>query len=112
MIVFVGSEPIVTGGYITLDPPAPSAAAAGAGGSGAAAEGAAAPARVRIARIQLEMDSGKSMHDLHPTRSFVDLNRAGLALLEIVSEPDMTYVPPLPLTYSQRFTSSTAFDAI
>lgn len=47
------------------------------------------PAVVNITRIQLEQDSGKSIHDIHPTRTHVDLNRAGTALLEIVSEPDM-----------------------
>lgn len=47
------------------------------------------PARVRITRIQLEQDSGKNLHDLHPERTYVDLNRAGVGLMEIVSEPDM-----------------------
>jgi aspartyl-tRNA(Asn)/glutamyl-tRNA(Gln) amidotransferase subunit B len=37
----------------------------------------------------LEPDAGKSMHDQHPTRSYVDLNRSGVALMEIVSKPDM-----------------------
>jgi aspartyl-tRNA(Asn)/glutamyl-tRNA(Gln) amidotransferase subunit B len=37
----------------------------------------------------LEQDAGKSMHDQHPTMSFVDLNRSGVALMEIVSKPDM-----------------------
>lgn len=46
-------------------------------------------ASVRIERIQLEQDSGKSVHDLHPDKSFVDLNRAGCALMEIVTAPDM-----------------------
>jgi len=44
---------------------------------------------IRIARIQLEQDSGKSIHDVDPTSSLVDLNRAGVGLMEIVSEPDM-----------------------
>ncbi|HEU6443173.1 MAG TPA: Asp-tRNA(Asn)/Glu-tRNA(Gln) amidotransferase GatCAB subunit B, partial [Microvirga sp.] len=44
---------------------------------------------VRIERLHLEQDAGKSIHDLHPTLSFVDLNRSGVALMEIVSEPDM-----------------------
>jgi len=46
-------------------------------------------ASVRITRIQLEQDSGKNVHDLHPSRTYVDLNRAGVGLMEIVSEPDM-----------------------
>jgi aspartyl-tRNA(Asn)/glutamyl-tRNA(Gln) amidotransferase subunit B len=45
--------------------------------------------KVRINRIQLETDSGKSLHDQHPLFTFVDLNRAGVPLMEIVSEPDM-----------------------
>lgn len=44
---------------------------------------------VRILRIQLEQDSGKSLHDLSPGSSYIDLNRAGTALLEIVTAPDM-----------------------
>jgi aspartyl-tRNA(Asn)/glutamyl-tRNA(Gln) amidotransferase subunit B len=44
---------------------------------------------VGIERIHLEQDAGKSVHDLHPTQSYVDLNRAGVALMEIVSKPDM-----------------------
>jgi aspartyl-tRNA(Asn)/glutamyl-tRNA(Gln) amidotransferase subunit B len=44
---------------------------------------------VGIERIHLEQDAGKSIHDLHPTMSYVDLNRAGVALMEIVSKPDM-----------------------
>ena len=44
---------------------------------------------VRIERLHLEQDAGKSTHDMHPTMSFVDLNRAGVALMEIVSKPDM-----------------------
>jgi aspartyl-tRNA(Asn)/glutamyl-tRNA(Gln) amidotransferase subunit B len=44
---------------------------------------------VRIERLHLEQDAGKSLHDQHPTMSFVDLNRSGVALMEIVSGPDM-----------------------
>ncbi|MBL4928621.1 Asp-tRNA(Asn)/Glu-tRNA(Gln) amidotransferase subunit GatB [Fuscibacter oryzae] len=44
---------------------------------------------VRIERIHLEQDAGKSIHDLDPTMSFVDLNRTGVALMEIVSRPDI-----------------------
>jgi aspartyl-tRNA(Asn)/glutamyl-tRNA(Gln) amidotransferase subunit B len=45
--------------------------------------------RVGIERLHLEQDAGKSLHDRHPTMSFVDLNRAGVALMEIVSKPDL-----------------------
>jgi aspartyl-tRNA(Asn)/glutamyl-tRNA(Gln) amidotransferase subunit B len=44
---------------------------------------------VGIERIHVEQDAGKLMHDQHPTRSYVDLNRSGVALMEIVSRPDM-----------------------
>jgi len=44
---------------------------------------------VGIERLHLEQDAGKSVHDRHPTMSFVDLNRAGVALMEIVSKPDL-----------------------
>jgi aspartyl-tRNA(Asn)/glutamyl-tRNA(Gln) amidotransferase subunit B len=44
---------------------------------------------VGIERLHLEQDAGKSLHDQHPTMSFVDLNRSGCALMEIVSKPDM-----------------------
>ena len=44
---------------------------------------------VGIERLHLEQDAGKSMHDQHPTLSYVDLNRSGVALMEIVSKPDM-----------------------
>ncbi len=44
---------------------------------------------VGITRLHLEMDAGKSMHDQSPTETYVDLNRSGVALMEIVSEPDM-----------------------
>jgi aspartyl-tRNA(Asn)/glutamyl-tRNA(Gln) amidotransferase subunit B len=46
--------------------------------------------RIGIERIHVEQDAGKLMHDQHPTRSYVDLNRCGVALMEIVSRPDMT----------------------
>lgn len=45
--------------------------------------------KVGITRLHLEQDAGKSMHDQSPNETFVDLNRAGVALMEIVSEPDM-----------------------
>src|SRR5271165_5700785 len=44
---------------------------------------------VGIERLHLEQDAGKSLHDQSPTMSFVDLNRCGVALMEIVSKPDM-----------------------
>src|SRR5271165_2997494 len=44
---------------------------------------------VRIERLHLEQDAGKSLHDRNPTMSLVDLNRAGVALMEIVSKPDL-----------------------
>ncbi len=45
--------------------------------------------RVGIERLHLEQDAGKSLHDQHPDHSHVDLNRAGVALMEIVTKPDM-----------------------
>ncbi|QKG70205.1 Asp-tRNA(Asn)/Glu-tRNA(Gln) amidotransferase subunit GatB [Erythrobacter mangrovi] len=44
---------------------------------------------IGIERIHVEQDAGKLMHDQHPTMSYVDLNRSGVALMEIVSKPDM-----------------------
>jgi aspartyl-tRNA(Asn)/glutamyl-tRNA(Gln) amidotransferase subunit B len=44
---------------------------------------------VGIERLHLEQDAGKSIHDLHPSYSFIDLNRSGIALMEVVSKPDM-----------------------
>ena len=65
------SRPIVGKGEIALDMPDGSIRAIG------------------ITRLHLEQDAGKSLHDQHPTLTYVDLNRAGVALMEIVSEPDM-----------------------
>ncbi len=45
--------------------------------------------RIGVTRLHLEQDAGKSLHDQDPTRSFIDLNRSGVALMEIVSEPDL-----------------------
>ncbi len=45
--------------------------------------------RVGIERLHLEQDAGKSLHDQHPSMSLVDLNRSGVALMEIVSKPDL-----------------------
>lgn len=47
------------------------------------------PKTIGIERLHVEQDAGKLMHDQHPTRSYVDLNRSGVALMEIVSKPDM-----------------------
>ncbi len=66
------AEPIVGEGEVTVDIP-----------------GEAEPIMVRIERLHLEQDAGKSIHDQDPTNSFVDLNRAGVALMEIVSKPDL-----------------------
>src|SRR3546814_508855 len=51
--------------------------------------GIAADKAIGVERIHIEKDAGKRMHDQHPTMSFVDLNRSGVALMEIVSKPDM-----------------------
>ncbi len=45
--------------------------------------------KVEIERLHLEQDAGKSLHDQHPSKSFIDLNRSGIALMEIVSKPDL-----------------------
>ena len=45
--------------------------------------------QIGIERLHLEQDAGKSMHDQHPSKSYIDLNRSGVALMEIVSRPDM-----------------------
>ena len=47
------------------------------------------PIAVGIERLHLEQDAGKSLHDQHPTLSYVDLNRSGVCLMEIVSKPDL-----------------------
>jgi aspartyl-tRNA(Asn)/glutamyl-tRNA(Gln) amidotransferase subunit B len=64
-------HPIVTGGYLDID----------------LEDGGAK--RVNITRIHMEQDAGKSIHDLHPFKTYIDLNRSGIALMEIVSEPEM-----------------------
>ena len=63
--------PIVTGGFVDVEP-----------------EGEV-PKRIGVTRLHVEQDAGKSIHDQHPTQSYIDLNRSGTALMEIVSEPDM-----------------------
>ena len=45
--------------------------------------------KIGITRLHLEQDAGKSVHDIEPTKSYIDLNRSGVALMEIVSEPDI-----------------------
>ena len=64
-------EPIVRNGTVVLDLP-----------EGAAKE-------IGVERLHLEQDAGKSLHDQHPTQTYVDLNRAGVTLMEIVSKPDL-----------------------
>ena len=64
-------QPVVGRGKVVLDMP-----------DGTARE-------IGITRLHLEQDAGKSLHDQHPTQTYVDLNRAGVALMEIVSEPDL-----------------------
>jgi aspartyl-tRNA(Asn)/glutamyl-tRNA(Gln) amidotransferase subunit B len=64
-------QPIVGGGRVILDMP-----------DGTVRE-------IGITRLHLEQDAGKSLHDQHPRQTYVDLNRAGIGLMEIVSEPDL-----------------------
>jgi aspartyl-tRNA(Asn)/glutamyl-tRNA(Gln) amidotransferase subunit B len=45
--------------------------------------------QIGIERLHIEQDAGKSIHDQHPSKSYIDLNRSGVALMEIVSKPDM-----------------------
>ncbi len=56
---------------------------------GPAKDGSFEEIEVGIERLHLEQDAGKSMHDQNPTMSYVDLNRSGVALMEIVSKPDI-----------------------
>ncbi|MBV8121527.1 MAG: Asp-tRNA(Asn)/Glu-tRNA(Gln) amidotransferase subunit GatB [Alphaproteobacteria bacterium] len=65
------SQPIVGRGRVVLDMP-----------DGSTRE-------IGITRLHLEQDAGKSLHDQHPSHTYVDLNRAGVGLMEIVSEPDL-----------------------
>jgi len=65
--------PICSGGYIDLD----------------SEDDADEPRRIRITRIHMEEDAGKSLHDQEPYRTFLDFNRCGVPLIEIVSEPDI-----------------------
>jgi aspartyl-tRNA(Asn)/glutamyl-tRNA(Gln) amidotransferase subunit B len=65
------AHPIVGNGVIEIDLP----------------DGSVKP--IGITRLHLEQDAGKSLHDQHPSKTYVDLNRSGVALMEIVSEPDI-----------------------
>ncbi len=65
------SDPIVGKGHLDIETE----------GSGAK--------RIGVTRLHLEMDAGKSLHDQDPMRSYIDLNRAGVGLMEIVTEPDI-----------------------
>jgi aspartyl-tRNA(Asn)/glutamyl-tRNA(Gln) amidotransferase subunit B len=64
-------QPVVGRGVVEIDMPDGSTRAIG------------------ITRLHLEQDAGKSLHDQHPRETYVDLNRAGIGLMEIVSEPDL-----------------------
>ena len=64
-------HPIISGGYIDIE------------------KDDGETRRVRIHHIHIEQDAGKSIHDQSPVKSFIDLNRSGIALMEIVTEPDM-----------------------
>ena len=64
-------QPIVSGGTVLLDMP----------------DGTTR--KIGVTRLHMEQDAGKSLHDQHPSQSYIDLNRSGVALMEIVSEPDM-----------------------
>ncbi|RPH08280.1 MAG: Asp-tRNA(Asn)/Glu-tRNA(Gln) amidotransferase subunit GatB [Alphaproteobacteria bacterium TMED93] len=65
-------EPIISDGYIDID------------------INESDSKRIRIERLHLEQDAGKSIHDQSPEDSFIDFNRAGVALMEIVSYPDLS----------------------
>ncbi len=65
------ARPIVTGGHLDID----------------LEDGQTK--RINITRIHMEQDAGKSIHDLHPQKTYIDLNRSGIALMEIVSEPEI-----------------------
>lgn len=70
------SEPIANGGVLPL----------------LQKDGLSQPMQVRIEQVQLEQDTGKSMHDMRPNMTLLDLNRAGAGLMEIVTKPDMRYI--------------------
>ncbi|MDR1551551.1 MAG: Asp-tRNA(Asn)/Glu-tRNA(Gln) amidotransferase subunit GatB [Holosporaceae bacterium] len=64
-------HPIITGGYVEIE----------------TKDGN--DKRINLDHIHMEQDAGKSIHDKSPTKSFIDLNRSGIALMEIVTKPDM-----------------------
>ncbi|MDR1982780.1 MAG: Asp-tRNA(Asn)/Glu-tRNA(Gln) amidotransferase subunit GatB [Holosporaceae bacterium] len=64
-------HPIVSGGYVQIE------------------DAAGETKRINLDHIHMEQDAGKSIHDQSPTKSFIDLNRSGVALMEIVTKPDM-----------------------
>ena len=64
-------HPIISGGYIDIE------------------KDDGETRRVNIHHIHIEQDAGKSIHDQNPMKSFIDLNRSGIALMEIVTQPDM-----------------------
>ncbi len=66
------NKPIVEGGVVTIHLPEEQF-----------------PKDIRITRIHIEQDAGKSIHDQNPYKTFIDLNRAGIGLMEIVTEPDL-----------------------
>lgn len=68
------NTPLCTNGYITIDDP----------------QNKSKTKNIKLTRIHVEEDTGKSLHDLDPFHSLIDLNRAGVPLLEVVSEPDFT----------------------
>ncbi|MCA0449781.1 MAG: Asp-tRNA(Asn)/Glu-tRNA(Gln) amidotransferase subunit GatB [Proteobacteria bacterium] len=65
------TRPIVSGGRLVLDMP---------GGK---------TREIGVTRLHMEQDAGKSIHDQHPSKSYIDLNRSGVCLMEIVSEPEI-----------------------
>lgn len=52
-------------------------------------DGASQPIKVGIHQLQIEQDTGKSLHDMRPGETLLDLNRAGTGLMEIVTKPDL-----------------------
>ena len=64
--------------------------------------------KIGIERLHLEQDAGKSLHDQHPGKSYIDLNRSGVALMEIVSKPDITS-PELAGAYIKKIRSILRF---
>ncbi|MDR0581122.1 MAG: Asp-tRNA(Asn)/Glu-tRNA(Gln) amidotransferase subunit GatB [Holosporaceae bacterium] len=64
-------HPLISGGYVEVD------------------EDSGETKKVRLDHIHIEQDAGKSIHDMSPVKSFIDLNRSGVGLMEIVTKPDM-----------------------